>query len=117
MTTTNTNSLEKASRILDKIKDRLSSAGEVLKDATIKQLDFAKDIISINTEIELAKTKESQLAGNEKRSQREVVLNLGRSKNRAQRAEMITAENGMIKNEPLKKRAREIMKTGGFETM
>lgn len=117
MTTTNTNSPERASGILDRIKDRLTSAGEVLKDATVKQLDFAKDIIGINTEIELAKTKESQLEWNEKRGQREVVLSLGRSKNRAQRAEMITAENGLIRNESLKKRAREVMKTGGFETM
>lgn len=117
MTTTTTNSPEKEPGILDRIKDRLASAGEVLKDASVKQLDFAKDIIGINTEIELAKTKESQLTGSEKRNQRENILSLGRTKNRSQRAEMITAENGMIKNEPLKKRAREIMKSGGFETM
>lgn len=117
MTNTNINSPEKESGILDKIKDRLASAGEVLKDATVKQLDFAKEIIGTNTEIELAKTKEAQLTGNEKRNQREIILNLNRTKNRAQRAEMITAENGMIKNELLKKRAREVMKTGGFETL
>jgi hypothetical protein len=116
-TPTTTASTEKEPGFFDKIRDRFATAGEVLRDATVKQLDFAKDIIGTNTEIELAKSKESQLSGNERRGQRETVLGLGRTKNRAQRAEMLTAENGLIKNEALKKRARETMKSGGFETM
>lgn len=117
MTTPVKNSSEKETGTFEKLRDKLSSAGEVLHDATLAQINFAKDIIGINTEIELAKSKESQLKGNEKRGQRETVLTLARTKNRAQRAEMLTAENGLIKNEALKKRAREIMKSGGFESM
>lgn len=117
MTTQVKKSSEKETGILQAIENRIASAGEVLKDATVEQLDFAKNIIGANTEIELAKSKESQLKGNEKRNQREHVLGLTRTKNRAQRAEMYTAENGAIKNEQLKKRAREVMKSGGFESM
>jgi hypothetical protein len=38
-----------------------------------------------------------------------------RSKNRLQRAEMLTAENGVIRNEALKEKAREVLKQGGFD--
>lgn len=54
MTTPTSNTPEKELGFLDNIKERFASAGEVLKDATKEQLDFAREINGMNTEINLS---------------------------------------------------------------
>ncbi len=103
------------SGILDRLGESVASVTNVLKDASVGQLQFASEILTGNTQIELAREREARLSGGEKRGQRESILGLLRGKNRLQRAEMLTAENSIIKNENLKARSREILKNGGFD--
>lgn len=103
--------------MIDRIGECFADARNILRDASIEQLAFAKDILELNTEIGLTKGKEIGLTGNEKRSHRETILSMERKKNRLQRAEILTADNCMIRNEELKKRAKEVLKSNGFDSV
>lgn len=103
--------------MIDRIGECFADARNILRDASIEQLAFAKEILELNTEIGLTKGKEIGLTGNDKRSHRETILSMERKKNRLQRAEILTAENCMIRNEELKKRAKEVLKSGGFDSV
>jgi cell wall-associated NlpC family hydrolase len=112
--TNNANSPEKKG-FLESISDKISSASEVLRDATESQLDYAKSILGVNTELQIAKEKEQLTEGNEKRSHRENTLGVFRKKNRLQQAQLLTAQNTLTPEGKFKDRARDILKQSGFD--
>lgn len=109
-----TNTPEKKG-FLETLWDKLSGASEVLRDATEAQLDYAKSILSVNTELQIAKEKEQFLVGNEKRGNRENILSMSRKKNRLQQAQILTANNSLTQEGKFKDRAREALKQEGFD--
>jgi cell wall-associated NlpC family hydrolase len=88
---------------------------EVLAGASTKQLEYAQNIVALWTKISLAEARESEFTGNEKRARRFEINALKRDKNRLARAQMLTADNQMIPDGPLKKKAKEVLSNSSID--